>query len=501
MSSIRKNLAANFLGKFWTAAVSLVFIPIYIRFIGIESYGLVGFYATLSAMIGVFDLGLSTTLNREMARLSALPESAQEMRDLLKTLQAVYCCGALMIVVAVALLASSIARHWINAVGLPTEIVERLVMLMGGAVAFQMLAGFYSGGLRGLQRQVSCNVLAAVMASLRAVGAISVLAFVSPTVTAYFVWQVLSNLTEVLLVSLVLWRGMPVTGRRAVVRFDLLASVWRFMAGMSATSAVGLILNQTDKLVLSKMLPLDRFGYYALAGAVAAGLQYLGNPVFTAFFPSFTHCLAKGDASGLRAQYHKASQILSVVVLPVAGALVFFPKHVLLAWTMNPAIVANTHELVRLLSLGTAMNLLASIPYGMQLAHRWTRLGVIANAVAAAVLLPALYFSVPRYGAAGAAAVWVVLNAGYVLVYVQVMHRRILPGEQWGWYFRDVLPPAAAVSIVGVVSLLLVREVSFRAGILLQLVVVYCAMAAGALLSAPGVKDAISKALFEKRFA
>ena len=101
--SVKRNLIANFLGKFWAACISLVFIPVYIRFIGIESFGLVGFYATLLAMLSVFDLGLSTTLNREMARLSALPDSAREMRDLLKTLQSVYWAGALLIVVAVVL--------------------------------------------------------------------------------------------------------------------------------------------------------------------------------------------------------------------------------------------------------------------------------------------------------------------------------------------------------------------------------------------------------------
>jgi O-antigen/teichoic acid export membrane protein len=501
MSSVKRNLAANFLGKFWAAGIGIVFIPVYIRFIGIESFGLVGFYATLLAMLGVFDLGLSTTLNREMARLSAIPGSAQEMRDLLKTLQSVYFIGALAIAAAVVLLAPVIARHWVHTVGLSADTVERVVMLMGAAIAFQMLAGFFSGGLLGLQRQVVSNMLGAAVATVRAAGAIAVLAFVRPTVTAYFAWQVLINLAGVLLVSLVLWRGIPGTGCRAAFRGDLFSSVWRFMAGMSVTSAVGLLLNQTDKLVLSKMLALDRFGYYALAGTVASGLQYLGNPVFTAFFPSFTHHLAKGDDPGLRAQYHKAAQVLSVVVLPVAGVLVFFPKMVMLAWTMNPTTVANTHELVRLLSLGTAMNLLASVPYGMQLAHRWTRLGVIANAVAAAVLLPALYVSVRRYGAVGAAAVWVALNAGYILLYVQAMHRRILPGEQWGWYFRDVLPPVAAVSIMGAVALLLVREMPFRAGILLQLAAVYAAMASGAVIALPGMKAALSQALFEKRFA
>ena len=74
MSSVKRNIIANYLGSGWIALMSLAFIPFYIRLMGAEAYGIVGVFISLQAMLAVLDLGLSQTLNREMARLSADPE-------------------------------------------------------------------------------------------------------------------------------------------------------------------------------------------------------------------------------------------------------------------------------------------------------------------------------------------------------------------------------------------------------------------------------------------
>jgi hypothetical protein len=47
------------------------------------------------------------------------------------------------------------------------------------------------------------------------------------------------------------------------------------------------------------------------------------------------------------------------------------------------------------------------------------------------------------YGAVGAAFMWVIFNCGLLLVGIQLMHRRLLKGEQWRWYLEDVGLPLA----------------------------------------------------------
>lgn len=82
MSQIKRNIVANYFGNGWSALMSLAFIPLYIHFMGIEAYGLVGIFITLLTVFGLLDMGLSATLNREMARLSVCHEKTQEMRNL-----------------------------------------------------------------------------------------------------------------------------------------------------------------------------------------------------------------------------------------------------------------------------------------------------------------------------------------------------------------------------------------------------------------------------------
>ncbi|MEA2488303.1 MAG: hypothetical protein QOH21_95, partial [Acidobacteriota bacterium] len=74
--SLNRNVAANFAGNLTTAVMAVVFIPVYVHYLGIEAYGLVGFSATLTSILGIANVGLSTTLNREFARRSARPDIA-----------------------------------------------------------------------------------------------------------------------------------------------------------------------------------------------------------------------------------------------------------------------------------------------------------------------------------------------------------------------------------------------------------------------------------------
>ena len=65
---LKRNLIANYLGQGWTALMGLAFIALYIKFLGIEAYGLIGIFAVLSAWLALLDMGMTPTVSREMAR-------------------------------------------------------------------------------------------------------------------------------------------------------------------------------------------------------------------------------------------------------------------------------------------------------------------------------------------------------------------------------------------------------------------------------------------------
>ncbi len=453
---LKKNIAANFAGSFWQALMALLFIPLYIKFLGIEAYGLIGIFITLQALFLLLDMGLGATVNREMARLSALPGKAREMRDLVRSMEFVYWFIAAGIGLAVTILSPYIARYWIRPDQLSPEAVQQAMLIMGLAIAVQWPVSFYSGGLMGLQRQVLLNAVNSTIATFRWCGAVLILWLVSPTIYAFFVWQIIVSVFHVLTMWVFLWRSLPKSLNKPSFRGRLLLGVWRFAVGMSGISILGTLLTQTDKIILSKMLPLEMFGYYTLAWMVASTLYRLIGPLFIAVYPRLTQLVSLRDEDNLKQLYHKACQLMSVLILPVTAIVAFFAYEILLLWTQSPTTAENAHVLVGILIAGTALNGLMNMPYALQLAHGWTRLAFYVNLFAVIGLVPMTILMAWHYGAVGAAIVWFVLNTVYVFVAIQFMHRRLLVSEKRSWYIKDIgFPLVVAFATAGAGRLLI----------------------------------------------
>lgn len=449
-STVKRNVVANLTGRGWTALLYLVLAPVYVDLMGVESYGLVGFFFSLFALSSIIELGLSSALNRELARYSAEGEDPARARDLVWTLEPVYWGLALVMGALTLAAAPFVAQEWFNETTIPRGTVEDALMLMALVVLVQWPLNLYSGGLLGLERHLALNVILVVMMTVRMGGAAVALSVVEPTVTVFFAWQAIAAATHTVLARAWLWHALPRSGRGRRFRRQLLLSLWRFALGMGATSILVVLLTQLDKLILSGLLSLEDFGYYSLAALLSSGISYLALPVFQAIFPRLSGLVALSDEAGIVGLYHGASQLMAVLVLPIATLMALFSFEAVELWTGDASTASNMHEVAALLVAGTALNALTSVPYALQLAHGWTRLSLLLNLAAVVLFVPLLFIVANRYGAVGAARLWLALNIGYVVVGVQLMHRRLLPAERRGWYVRDLaLPGAAALAVCG----------------------------------------------------
>ncbi len=456
MSLLKKNIIANLVGNVWQALMVLAFVPLYIKFMGVESYGLIGVFVSLQAVVAVLDMGIGATLTREMARLSALSGKEQEMRDLLRSLEIIYWGVAIAIGVAVVGTAPWIAYHWLKPGHLSSHTIEGAIMIMGLSMAFQWPGSFYSGGLIGLQKQVLLNVVNGVFSTLRGAGAVLVLWLISPTIQAFFLWQVVISIIGTCCLRSILWHKLPGVGGKTVFRKQLLKGVWKFSLQIAGISLLSMVLIQSDKVVLSKMLSLEMFGYYTLAVTVSFSLARLMSPVFSAVYPRLTQLASVCDGETLKELYHKSCQFMSVLILPVAIVIAIFSFEIMLLWMHNPLTAQKTHLLISILICGTALNGLMNIPYALQLAHGWTKLTLYVSLIAVVTVVPLIVFLTFRYGALGGASGWVIINAGYVFFTIHFMHRRLLPHEKWRWYGTDVaLPLGASVLTAGILRLIM----------------------------------------------
>src|SRR5215472_4512884 len=77
MSVTKRNIIANFAGQGWMALMGFIFVPFYLRFIGVEGYGLVGFFVLLSSTFALMDGGLGACATREIAGYAAADDEGK----------------------------------------------------------------------------------------------------------------------------------------------------------------------------------------------------------------------------------------------------------------------------------------------------------------------------------------------------------------------------------------------------------------------------------------
>jgi O-antigen/teichoic acid export membrane protein len=446
--SVKANVVANYFAQAYTAVIGFVFVPVFIQYLGIEAFGLVAIFTILQSSLALLDMGMKPALGREMAKFTAGAHDAQSIWDLLRSVE--IAAAAIAAVISLVALCSSswVANQWLNVQSLPLSTVIHALVGMGILCALRLVENIYSSSIAGLQRQVLQSVLSSSLVTARSLGAIGVLAWVSPTVEGFFIWQVLISIATIPILASVVYRALPTCPRPARFSWDSLTGIWRFAGGVMTITLLSLLLTQSDKILLSRLLPLKVFAIYAVAGVLSSALYMLSTPIGAAFYPSFTQLITLRDLAALRLAYHRAAQLSAVVMGSAAIVLIVFADTVLSAWTGNRTLTQDAAPILRVLACGTLLSGFMAIPYQMQLAYGWTKLTIKMNTVAVALLVPTLFLVVPRYGGVGAAWVWVALNAGYLLFGIYFMHLRMLPSEKWRWYGQDVLVPASAALAV-----------------------------------------------------
>jgi len=455
--TMRHNVVANILGKSWAALMSFAFVPLYISFLGVESYGLIGFFTALIAVFSVLDLGLSVTINREMAKYNVAENCHAERRNLLKTFEFIYWAVGIILTLIIFLSAPTIARDWLRLKDLNLEQATLAVRLMAVVVLFRWPQPLYAGALMGLNRQVTLNMILVFGTSLQAIGAAVVLWLVAPTVVVFFLWQIFAAGVQCALFIVTTWRSLPADGHKSRFSPVLLKKLFRFSAGAAGIALFSSVLTQSDKFLLSKLLLLSEFGYYALASSIAGVLSIGAMAVYASVFPAISAGVAANDTVGISRIYRQSSQFLAAILFPVGLAVSMFSMELLAFYTRNTEIAAETHIILSFLVIGNLILSIMVLPLSLQLAYGWTNLSFYKNVIAIMFYVPVILYLTNQFGAEGAAFAWICLALGYFVIEVPLMHRRLLKSIMWRWYFHDIgIAAAVSITVLGTARAIMV---------------------------------------------
>lgn len=452
--SVKRNIVANYAGQLYATLIGILLVPLYVRYMGVEAYGLVGFFTMLQGWFMLLDMGLTPTLGREAARFNGGAINALDLRRLVRAFEGVFM--AVGVIGALALMASAglIADRWLKVQQLDLIEVQRAVMLMAVIVALRWVGGLYRGAVSGFERIVWLSGYTAVIATLRFVLVVPFLIYVGATPTHFFGYQLVVAVIELVVLVAKTYRLLPTVNVPGWIRWQWrpLRGVMRFALSAAFTSAIWVLVTQTDKLVLSGLIPLTDYALFTLAVLVASGIALLSSPITAAILPRLTLLSAQGDEAGVIRLYRDATQLVAVIAVPVVLVLAFFPLQVLSAWTGQPDVAEKAAPVLTLYAVGNGILALAAFPYYLQVARGNLNLHLIGNLIFVLLFVPLLLLAVTRFGVMGAGYAWIAANLLPFLAWLPVIHHHFLKGLHLRWLTQDIgiiaLVPTVAAAVV-----------------------------------------------------
>jgi O-antigen/teichoic acid export membrane protein len=443
-----KNVVWNLLGGIWVGVLIVLATPWYISRLGLEGYGILCLWLMMQVMVGLLDLGMGAALIREFADSQRDRNGLESKRELLKTLETIYWPVAVLLTLALVSTAGWIGDHWLKSHTLSNVSIGNAIRVMAIALGLQFPNTLYSNGLAGLQEHGRMNVLQIIGNSLR-YGSGAVVLFWRPDIVWFFAAQVLVAVIQTFVTRRVVWRMIfEEAARQPSFSFEVLRRVWRFSMGMALSAVAAVLLANADRIALSKMVPTEELGKYAVA-FTATGLLQMGiQPFYRAFFPRYSELVSSGDTNRLRHEYFRSCRLMALIIIPLAVIGWMFAPQIFDIWLQkhDKTIIV----VFRWLLVGITCSGLMWLPAAFQQAHGWTRLHATMIVVALVLGAPVMVWAIQTFGTVGATAVWVLHGVSDITLGLWLMHRRLLIGELFGWYRSVLLSPLlVSLSLVG----------------------------------------------------
>ena len=446
--SIRLNTIANLVGLAYSTLINVTFFPLYLDYLGAEAFGLVGFFTVLQAWTQLLDMGMSPMLSRQTAYFRGQGTDFTKLKKLLRSLELIILFIAIFVISTITINSKWIAYNWLNVATLDLKNITYSISLMGWIVALGLFSSLYRSGIRGMEEQVWLNLANIVLITLKFVGSFLLLLLITREFVDFFVYQLVVAIIELLILGYTFYHFIQPASKVGITFFwNIIKPFLPFAGGIAYTAGIWILLTQTDKLILSKILPLSKYGYFALVTVASGGIIQVSGAISQAILPRMTNLFSRGNEKDLLKLYRASTQYMAIVILPLSGVIALFSHEFIFAWTGNQMASEWAAPILLWFALGNGILSITAFQYYLQFAHGNIKMHIIYNSITACIQIPVIIYTAFHFGAEGVAFVWFLLRTISFIVWTPIVHHKFAAGMHRQWLTNDILPVLSSTSL------------------------------------------------------
>src|SRR5271157_743 len=313
--------------------IAIVLVPIMLKGLGVESYGLWIAAFSLAGTVGLFDFGLGMSVTREVAA-SLNRGEGRETAPFVKAAGTIFllvgAAGGILIATLGLPLSSGLHLTATN-----RQIAPAVFALVGASFLADRLLAFTTAVLRGLRRFDITNLLAIITALFRAAGIIALIK-VGTGLEGVLMWQVVATAAPAL-------AGQWVVGRlEGKFRFRLGRFDWNmvrahlpFGLASQLTTIVEVMIWDMVPLVVGLVLGSRWIAPYYIAQRFPTSVGPVIWSIAEALFPAVSQHQREQEMARTREILEVGTRWIVVVAFPLCLGLWIVAPKLLQAWVGN----------------------------------------------------------------------------------------------------------------------------------------------------------------------
>lgn len=400
---VLRNSVYNLLGLGLPLVIAVVAIPILIRSLGVEQFGILTIIWAVVSYFGLFDLGLGRVVTQQVATAVATGDD-ERLRGVVGTSIALMLALGLIGGIIMAVTAPLLAREFAKSAD--PAMVKNAFYWMAFAMPAIVLTSGYRGILEAMGRFGLINAIRLPMGIFTYAGPLIVVWAGQVGLEGISAILCFGRIAACVIHAFYAVKVLPAGVGVGRVKRSLISQLLSMGGWMSISNIISPLMSYVDRFVLGFVVSAQAIAYYATPQELVLRIGIIPTAVAAVLFPLFTSH-AVNQKGGMTSHVRQYSFIIFSLLAPLALGLAFFAHPVLASWISRE--FADQAALpLRIMSLAALCSGLAQVPFTMLQGRSRADVTAKLHLVELPLYMGLLYVLVVAYGVVGAACAWLV---------------------------------------------------------------------------------------------
>jgi O-antigen/teichoic acid export membrane protein len=380
--------------------VALITVPLYLRYIGAERYGVLAVIMALLGYFGFIDLGLGQAVAQRMARFSGAEDTARSnlLWTALTSIFLLGLVGSLLLWFS----AGYILTHLVvMSESSRNEAISALAWLLF-ALPLMLMVSVLRGALQARLRFLELNAIEVLGSSITQILPLAVAAMGHTNLQALVPAALASRLVAVSLLFWLCRRQVPLVGMPVIDRLHLKALL-QYGGWFTVYALLQFVPNTVDRLFIATLSGANAVAHYIVPFTLASRVLVIGVSFSTALYPR----LASATDDKATELALRATKLLIAIMTPIIVAGIMLVHPFLNLW-VGEAFASASLGIAEIILVSVWIQSLA-IPHQQRLfAADNPKIVAIVYLIDIPIYLFVLWLGVVHWGIVGAAIAWCV---------------------------------------------------------------------------------------------